>query len=49
MRCNFDTIVDGALKNPNRTVCNVIESITVLNIRKFKARCSSQEMLHYIK
>ena len=37
------------LKNPNRTVCNVIETITVLNFRMFKAHCSSKEMLHKIK
>ena len=45
-RCNEGTIVDGAVKNPNHTGCNVIETITVLNFRKFKAHCSSQEMLH---
>ena len=45
-RCNEGTIVDGAVKNPNRTGCNVLETVTVLNIRKFKAHCSSQQMLH---
>ena len=45
-RCNEGTIVDGAVKNPNRTGCNVIETITVLNFRKFKAHCSTQERLH---
>ena len=29
-RCNDDTIVDGALHNPNPTGCNVIETISVL-------------------
>ena len=29
-RCNEGTIVDGAVKNPNRTRCNVIETISVL-------------------
>ena len=46
IRCNEGTIVDGALKNPNRSRCNVIETITVQNFRKFKALCSSKERLH---
>ena len=29
-RCNDGTIVDGAVKNPNRTCCNVTEAISVL-------------------
>ena len=29
-RCNESTIVDGAVNNPNRTGCNVIETIHVL-------------------
>ena len=29
-RCNEGTIVDGAVNNPNRTGCNVIETIHVL-------------------
>ena len=29
-RCNEGTIVDGAVNNPNRTGCNVIETISVL-------------------
>ena len=29
-RCNEGTIVDGAVNNPNRTGCNVIEAIHVL-------------------
>ena len=29
-RCNEGTIVDGAVKNPNPTGCNVIETISVL-------------------
>ena len=29
-RCNEGTIVDGAVKNPNRAGCNVIETIRVL-------------------
>ena len=28
-RCNEGTIGDGALKNPNHTGCNVIETISV--------------------
>ena len=31
-RCNEGTIVDGAVNNPNRTGCNVIETIHVLNL-----------------
>ena len=40
-RCNEGTIVDGEVKNPIHTSCNVIETITVLNFRKLKAQCSS--------
>ena len=29
-RCNEGTIVDGAVNNPNRTGCNVMENIHVL-------------------
>ena len=29
-QCNEGTIFDGAVKNPNPTSCNVIETITVL-------------------
>ena len=29
-RCNEGTIVDGAVNNPNRAGCNVIETISVL-------------------
>ena len=29
-RCNEGTIVDGAVNNPNPTICNVIETISVL-------------------
>ena len=29
-RCNEGTIDDGPVKNPNRAVCNVIETIWVL-------------------
>ena len=29
-RCNEGTIVDGAVNNPNRTGCNVIETISLL-------------------
>ena len=28
-RCNEDTIVDGSVKNPNCTGCNVIESTEI--------------------
>ena len=33
-RCNEDTIDDGPGKNPNRSVCNVIEAIRVLKFPK---------------
>ena len=42
-RCNDGTIVDGAVNSPNPTGYNVIETISVLNSRKLKAHCSSQE------
>ena len=45
-RCNEGTIVDRAVKNHNRAGGNVIETISVLKFRKFKAHCSSQERLH---
>ena len=45
-QCNEATIFDGAVNNPNSTGCNVIETISVLKFRKFKAHCSSQERLH---
>ena len=41
-RCNKGTIVDGRVKNPNRTgmkACN-------RNFREFMAHCSSQERLY---
>ena len=31
-RCNEGTICDGAVNNPNRTSCNVIETISVLKV-----------------
>ena len=31
-RCNEGTIVNGAVNNPNRTGCNVMETIHVLKI-----------------
>ena len=40
--CNKGTIVDGRVKNPNRTgmkACN-------RNFREFMAHCSSQERLY---
>ena len=46
IRWNDGSIVDGALKNRNRTNCNVIETITILNLCKFKANYSSKAMLH---
>ena len=33
-RCNEGTIDDGPVKNPNRAVCNVIETIWVLKFRQ---------------
>ena len=36
-RCNKGTIIDGRVKNPNRTG---------MNARKFMAHCSSQERLY---
>ena len=45
-QCNEGRIFDGAVNNHNSTGCNVIETISVLKFRKFKAHCSSQERLH---
>ena len=44
-RCNKGTIVDGRLKNSNRTDMNACYR----NFREFMAHCSSQERLYYIK
>ena len=41
-RCNKDTIVDGRMKNPNRTGMNACNR----NFREFMAHCSSQERLY---
>ena len=41
-RCNKGTIVDGRVKNPNRTGMNACNR----NFREFMAHCSSQERLH---
>ena len=41
-RCNESTIVDGRVKNPNRTGMNACNR----NFREFMARCSSQERLY---
>ena len=41
-RCNKGTIVDGRVKNPNRTGMNACNR----NFRKFMAHCSSQERLY---
>ena len=35
-RCNEGTIVDGAVNNPNRTGCNVIETIHVLKFPQIR-------------
>ena len=35
-RCNEGTIVNGAVNNPNRTGCNVIETIHVLKFPHFR-------------
>ena len=36
-RCNEGTIVDGAMNNPNRTGCNVIETIHVLKFQQVRS------------
>ena len=41
-RCNKGTIVDGRVKNPNRTSTNACNR----NFREFMAHCSSQERLY---
>ena len=41
-RCNKGTIVDGRMKNPNRTGMNACNR----NFREFMAHCSSQERLY---
>ena len=41
-RCNKDTIVDGRVKNPNRTGMNACNR----NFREFMVYCSSQERLY---
>ena len=41
-RCNKGTIVDGRVKNPNRTGMNACNR----NFREFMAHCSSQERLY---
>ena len=40
-RCNKGTIIDGRVKNPNRTGMNACNR----NFREFLAHCSSQERL----
>ena len=35
-RCNEGTIVEGALNNPNRTGCNIIETIHVMKFRQVR-------------
>ena len=41
-RCNKGTIVDGRVKNPNRTGTNACNR----NVREFIAPCSTQERLY---
>ena len=41
-RCNKGTIVDGRVKNPNRTGMNACDR----NFREFMADCSTQERLY---
>ena len=41
-RCNKGTIVDGRVKNPNRTGMNACNR----NLREFMAHCSSEERLY---
>ena len=43
-RCNKGTIVDGRVKNPNRTGMNACNR----SFCEFMAHCSSQEKLYYI-
>ena len=45
-RCNEGTIVDGVVNNPNRTGCNVIDTIHVLKFPQVEAHFSSHERLH---
>ena len=42
LRCNKGTIVDGRVKNPNRTCLNACNR----NFLEFMAHCSSQERFH---
>ena len=41
-RCNKGTIVDGRVKNPNRTGMNACD----INFHEFMANCSTQERLY---
>ena len=41
-RCNRGTIVDGRVKNPNRTGMSACDR----NFREFMAHCSTQERLY---
>ena len=41
-RCNKGTIVDGRVKNPNRTGMSACDR----NFREFMAHCSTQERLY---
>ena len=41
-RCNKGTIVDGRVKNPNRTGMSACDK----NLREFMAHCSTQERLY---
>ena len=41
-RCNKGTIVDGRVKNPNRTDMSACDR----NFREFMAHCSTQERLY---
>ena len=45
-RCNEGVIDDGTVKNPNRSECNVIETIRALKGCEFMAHFSSQERLY---
>ena len=42
LRCNQGTIVDGRVKNPNRTGMSACDR----NFREFMAHCSTQERLY---
>ena len=48
-RCNEGTIVDGAVNNPNRTGCNVIETIHVLKFPQVRGSLHMRVKLEFYK